>query len=263
MVDFFSFDLENFREHINQNFKRTKGKYPKEVELKSYQDMIQSVVVSMLRNKPYNWLFCEGLSDKIYLSHYLSDIMDSHNLRIVPLGGFKQVRRVYSYLVAPLSDKEAGFSGKALCLVDTDAQKENVELSKEVKNLFFKRLVRDPSTLEAVALDADNQLSFPTEIEFTLREEVLKKLLETPSACKQLLNVAVLQQIVKDASVTDLSNNLYDYLNLGPKQMSKIMTDFFDIGANKVNFAKAYIASDSDKVFEPKWIQTIRKVFTN
>lgn len=139
-IEFFSFNLENFREHINQNFKKSQGKYPKEVELKSYQDMIQSVVVSMLRDKPYNWIFCEGLSDKIYLSHYLSNLIESNNLRIVPLGGFKQVRRVYSYLVAPLSDKEAGFRGKALCIVDTDAQKEHVELSKEVKNLFFKRL---------------------------------------------------------------------------------------------------------------------------
>lgn len=262
-VDFFSFDLENSREHINQNFRKSKGKYPKEVELKSYQDIIQSVVVSMLRNKPYNWLFCEGLSDKIYLSHYLCDIVDSHNLRIVPLGGLKQVRRVYDYLVTPLRDKDAGFLGKVLCIVDTDAQKENIQLSKDVKNLFFKRLVRDASTLEAVAIDADSQLSFPTEIEFTLREEVLKKLLEAPNTCIQLLNASVLQQIVKNASVTDSSNNLYDYLNLGPKEMSKIMTDFFDIGTNKVNFAKAYIACDTDKVFEPKWIETIRKAFTN
>ncbi len=258
-IEFFSFNLENFREHINQNVRSSKGKYPKEVELKSYQDMIQSVVVSMLRDKPYNWLFCEGLSDKIYLSHYLSDLIERHNLRIVPLGGFKQVRRVYSYLVAPLSDKETGSKGKVLCLVDTDAQKEHVELSKDVKNLFFKRLVRDEGKLEVVALDTDSQFSFPTEIEFSLREEVFRKLLDSPDLHKHLKNFPVLQEIVKAATVTDGSNNLYDYLNLGPKEMKRIMEEFFDIDANKVMFAKAYIASDSEKAFEPKWIETIRK----
>lgn len=257
-IDFFSFNLENFREHINQNVKKSQGKYPKEVELKSYQDMIQSVVVSMLRDKPYNWIFCEGLSDKIYLSHYLSSLIESSNLRIVPLGGFIQVRRVYNYLAAPLGDKEAGFKGKALCIVDTDAQKEHVELRTEAKNLFFKRIVRDESKLEVVALDIDSQHSFPTEIEFALREEVLRKLLESPDLYKDIENFSVLLEIVKNASVTDGSNNLYDYLNLGPKQKKKIMDEFFDVGNNKVAFAKAYIASDIDRAFEPKWIGTIK-----
>lgn len=259
-IDFFSFNLENFREYINQNFTKSHGKYPKEVELKSYQDMIQSVVVSMLRDRPYNWIFCEGLSDKIYLTHYLSSLIESSNLRIVPLGGFKQVRRVYDYLAAPLSDKEAGFKGKAICIVDTDAQKEHVELKKDSKHLFFKRLVRDESKLEVLALDADSQHSFPTEIEFALREEVLKKLLISTNLHSSMENFTVLQEIIKAASVTDGSNNLYDYLNLGPKQKKQLMDDFFDIGNNKVDFAKAYIACDPDKSLEPKWIAAIRQI---
>lgn len=259
-IEFFSFNLENFREYINQNYTKSQGKYPKEVELKSYQDMIQSVVVSMLRDKPYNWIFCEGLSDKIYLTHYLSALVDSNNLRIVPLGGFKQVRRVYDYLSAPLSDKEAGFKGKALCVVDTDAQKEHVELKKDSKNLFFKRLVRDESKMEVLALDADSQHSFPTEIEFALREEVLKALLSSPEHHKEMENFSVLQQIVKSASVTKGSNNLYDYLNLGPKQKKQLMDNFFDVGNNKVKFAKAYIACDPDKALEPKWVAAIRQI---
>ena len=259
-IEFFSFNLENFREYINQNYTKSHGKYPKEVELKSYQDMIQSVVVSMLRDKPYNWIFCEGLSDKIYLGHYLSALVESNNLRIVPLGGFKQVRRVYDYLSAPLSDKEAGFKGKALCIVDTDAQKEHVELKKDSKNLFFKRLVRDESKLEVLALDADSQHSFPTEIEFALREEVLKVLLSSPEHHKEMENFSVLQEIVKAATVTKGSNNLYDYLNLGPKQKKQLMDDFFDVGNNKVKFAQAYIECDPDKALEPKWVAAIRQI---
>ena len=259
-IDFFSFDLENFREHINQEVKKTSGKYPKEVELKSYQDMIQSVVVSMLRDKPYNWIFCEGHSDKIYLEHYLSDLIANINLRVVPLGGFKQVRRVYTYLVAPLADKEAGFKGKALCLVDTDAQKEHVDVHKEIKNLFFKRLVRDESIQKVLAVDTDNQMSFPTEIEFALREEVFNILVENPERYKDLVNFDVLIKILSETDICIGSNNLYDYLNLGPKHKKEIMDSFFDKGNNKVNFAKAYVGSDIDKKYEPDWIATIRAI---
>ena len=157
-IDFYSFDLINFREQINQNFKKTSGQYPKEIELKSYQDMIQSVVVSMLREHPYNWIFCEGLSDKIYLSHYLSDLIETKNLRIVPLGGFKYVRRVYTYLTGPLSDKEAGYRGKIICLADSDAQKEDVDLVQSVKkNLLFKRIVRKESPEEIGLVDIDSE----------------------------------------------------------------------------------------------------------
>lgn len=257
-IDFFSFNLENFRENINQNFKKSKGKYPKEVELKSYQDMIQSVVVSMLRDKPYNWIFCEGLSDKIYLNHYLNKLVENNNLRIVPLGGFKQVRRVYTYLVAPLGDKDSGFTGKALCLVDTDAQMEHVVVNQEIKNLYFKRLVRDESKQEVIAVDTDSQFNFPTEIEFALREEVFNKLLDTPELHKDLKNLSVLKRIIDETTVSKGSNNLYDYLNLGPKHKKEIMEEFFDMGDNKVTFAKAYVASDPDRAFEPKWVETIR-----
>jgi hypothetical protein len=113
--------------------------------------------------------------------------------------------------------------------------------------------------MEVFALDTDSQLSFPTEIEFALREEVLLKLLANPDSHRSIEKISVLQEIVKEASVTQNSNNLYDYLNLGPKQKKKLMDDFFDVGDNKVTFAKAYIANDPEKEFEPKWIETIRR----
>ena len=259
-IDFFSFHLENFREHINQSVKKSSGKYPIEVELKSYQDMIQSVVVSMLRDKPYNWIFCEGMSDKIYIEHYLSDFIDAKNLRVVPLGGFKQVRRVYTYLLAPLGDKDAKFKGKALCLVDTDAQQEHIALTGDVKNLFFKRLVRDEAKQEILIVDTDSQFSFPTEIEFTLCEEVFNKLINNKESQKSLYNFSELKKIINETQLNCGSNNLYDYLNLGPKHKREIMSNFFDVGLNKINFAKSYIANDVEKNFELDWIKEIREI---
>lgn len=216
-IDFYSFDLENFREKINQSVKSTKAKYPKEIELKSYQDMIQSVVVSMMRDKSYNWIFCEGLSDKIYLEHYLSDIVEEKNLRIVPLGGFKQVRRVYGYLSGPLSDKEAGFRGKAICLVDSDAQSEHVPLQKEIKNLFFKRIVRIESESSIKIVDVDSQHVSPAEVEFSLREEVLSALIKATNLHGEMQNFAVLKDIFSRTTLQHGSNNLLDFLNLNIK----------------------------------------------
>ena len=258
-VEFFSFNLENFREYINQSVKKTAGKYPIEVELKSYQDMIQSVVISMLREKPYNWIFCEGMSDKIYIEHYLSDLINTKNLRIVPLGGFKQVRRVYSYLLAPLGDKDAKFKGKALCLVDTDAQQEHVVLSKDSKSLFFKRLVRDEIQEKILLVDTDSQFSFPTEVEFTLREEVFNKLIENQKSPKILANFSELKRIINETTLNSGAENLYDYLNLGPKHKKEIMSNFFDIGTNKVDFAKEYVLNESEKSYEPSWITEIKE----
>lgn len=259
-IDIFSFNLENFREHINQSIKSSKGQSPKEVELKSYQDMIQSVVVSMLREDPYNWIFCEGLSDKIYLDHYLEPLLKSNNLRIVPLGGFKQVRRVYNYLVAPLSDRDAGFKSQAICLVDTDAQREDVEPAKGTKNLFFKRLVRDEPQQKIFAVNIDDQRNFPTEIEFTLREEILNSIIKSADSGKSLKNFATLKRIISETELVEKSDNLYDYLNLSPKHKKDLMDNFFDIEHNKVNFARLYVTHDPDRKHPPNWMTSIKEL---
>ncbi|RGE44851.1 hypothetical protein DZC30_12235 [Comamonas testosteroni] len=260
-IEFYSFNLENFREKINQSVKNTSGKYPKEIELKSYQDMIQSVVVSMLRDKAYNWIFCEGLSDKIYLEHYLSDLVSAKNLRIVPLGGFKQVRRVYEYLSGPLSDKEAGFKGKAICLVDSDAQAEHVLLQKGIKNLFFKRIVRIESESSINIVDIDSQHVSPAEIEFSLREEVLIDLINATNLHNEMQNFSVLKDIFLRTTLQYGSSNLLDFLNLNIKDKKTLTEDFFDKGENKISFAKNYIKCDLGKNFEPYWISAVRKLF--
>ncbi|MDO9253049.1 MAG: AAA family ATPase [Hydrogenophaga sp.] len=95
-IDFFSFDLLNFREQIKHANKASKGEKPRDIELKSYNDMVQSIVSSMVRTPGYNWILCEGLSDKIYLDFYLSDLVKTQNLRIIPLGGFKEPESVTS-----------------------------------------------------------------------------------------------------------------------------------------------------------------------
>lgn len=260
-IETFTFNLNNFREQINQQIKGSKGQNPTEVELKSYQDMIQSVVVSMVREDPYNWIFCEGLSDKIYIDYYLNDLIKEKNLRVVPLGGYKEVRRVYKYLCAPLSDKEANFKGHAICLVDTDAQQENFTLDKSIKNLKFKRIVRDNSSKKIILIDADSQHSFPTEIEFSLKGEIFEKVLNH-ELFKFLENGHIARKIFSETKILKDAENLYDYLNLTPEHQDALMIKFFDIGDNKVNFSNLYTLCDAEKEFCPKWIIDLRKNIT-
>lgn len=258
-IEFYSFNLENFRENINQKFKSSKGERPKEVELKSYQDMIQSVVIGMMRKKPYNWIFCEGLSDKIYLDHYLHSLTTSHNLRIIPVGGFVSVRRIYSYLSAPLGDRQAKFHGRAICLVDTDAQRESVDLTPSAKNLYFKRLTHNPTISSVELVDIDNQLSTPTEIEHTLNGQAFELLINSPKYQKSIKNFNLLKDVFESTQIIRDSTNLYNYLNLTPR-LERDFQNFLDTDKNKVEFAKSYVACDPDREFEPTWMDSIRKL---
>jgi wobble nucleotide-excising tRNase len=68
-TDFFS--LSNFREFIKQakeKHKKLKIKAPLSIDyrIKSYNDLIQSIIISIIQDPPYNWIICEGSSEKIY-----------------------------------------------------------------------------------------------------------------------------------------------------------------------------------------------------
>ncbi|MEN3753265.1 AAA family ATPase [Mangrovibacter sp. SLW1] len=63
-------NLSRFREDIKFLIQESKGQTPENIELKSINDIIQSVIASVTRTKS-NWIICEGVSDKIYLSDFL------------------------------------------------------------------------------------------------------------------------------------------------------------------------------------------------
>ena len=76
---------------------------------------------------------------------------------------------------------------------------------------------------------------------------------------KNLINFKDLEEIYKETNLQKEKADLYDFLNLDVKNKKKIMTNFFDIANNKVEFAKAYVASDPNCVDVPGWISEIRK----
>lgn len=91
-------NLASYREQIKQMTASSKGRLPFDIRLKSMNDFVQSVITSSMGDKPYNWLICEGSSEKIYFSKYFEDLINSKKLRIVPVGGAKEIKRLYPTL---------------------------------------------------------------------------------------------------------------------------------------------------------------------
>jgi hypothetical protein len=253
---FHSFDLYNFREQIKQSMGAARMPLAIDVELKSYNDMIQSIVSSTIRQTPYNWILCEGLSDKLYLEYYCQDLIKNNNLRILPLGGFKEVRRAYEYLWQPLNDPQYRMTGKVLCLVDTDTQMENVELKPASASIQFSRIIFDPTKNECVIVSVDDQRRSPaTEIEQALDGT---RFVETVAELEDNEINQSVKEIVLNASFNISSPSAMGFLDLGPLAAARLMSEYFDVGNNKVEFAKLYISAESTI---PSWIEQIHQHF--
>ncbi|WP_175815643.1 AAA family ATPase [Burkholderia diffusa] len=260
-IEFFTFDLYNFREQIKQAVKKSNGELPRDIELKSYNDMLQAIVSSTVRPQPYNWILCEGLSDKIYLDFYLKDLVENHNLRIIPLGGFKEVRRAFNYLKTPLDDPEYKVKGKVLCLVDTDAHLENVSSKPESKSIDFLRLIYDAEKNDVKLVKIDDQLVSPsTEIEHALEGD---RFVRTVSEIDAEFGGKALKDIVASSKLVDDASCSYAHLDLTPSANKRMMTEYFDVGDNKVKFAQAYIKANESVTSPPEWIKALREHFSS
>ncbi|MCC7699058.1 AAA family ATPase [Janthinobacterium sp. EB271-G4-7A] len=256
-IEFHSFDLYNYHEQIKQKIKSQSSAVALDVELKSHNDLIQAIVSSIIRQNGYNWILCEGLSDKIYLEYYLSSLVKSHNLRIIPLGGFKEVRRAYEYLIKPLNDTAYSPTGRVLCLVDTDEQLPSVTTYNDAKYIDFKRIIYNSKENECILVDMQNEKRSPaTEIEHALDP---KNFLRTVKILDDSPSVLALREIVKNEKYNDSSKSTYGYLDLSPSLNERMMSEYFDIDDNKVRFANAY-TQDPWHV-TPRWIEEIKLIF--
>ncbi len=95
------FDLisvNSYRETVKQTIRMSKGKLPYDIRLKSINDFTQSIVTSILSDEPFNWLICEGSSERIYFEKYFEDIKRDKKLRIIPVGGATEIKRIYNNL---------------------------------------------------------------------------------------------------------------------------------------------------------------------
>ncbi|MEW6462043.1 MAG: AAA family ATPase, partial [Pseudomonadota bacterium] len=170
-----SFNLANYREQLNQEKDKARGRLPYNVQLKSYNDLTQSIIASIQNG--YNWIICEGSSEKLYLEAYLA-LSTLAKYRILPAGGAPEVLKIAKYLQTPLQDKDLTPSGKIFCLIDTDRDAKEFKKDNSIKCLEVKRILRDKDKIQLVEVE-DNNKSPVTEIEDVLDSTIFLRTLQS------------------------------------------------------------------------------------
>lgn len=246
-----SIPLYNYKEDLKQKLSSQSG-FPSDIDLKSMNDLVQSIFHSLKKDNYYSWIICEGSTDKIYLEYYLEDYMD--RIKIIPLGGAKVVKKLFEYLCIPLSEVRDDIKdkGKVLCLIDTD--NERVEFEKDILKgvLEAKRYYQHNDVVELVRVN-DKRSGQVLVVEDVLEGHLFDKVLRSFREDYQELDV-----LFSDLAVDDLgkcSSRIYDLR----KSQEGIIQDFFRKDGVKMEFCKRYTAMDSVK--KPSWIQTIEEYF--
>ncbi|WP_281298557.1 AAA family ATPase [Flavobacterium limnophilum] len=263
-IDFFS--LSNFREFIKQEkerHKKAKVKGPLSIDyrIKSYNDLIQSIIISIIQDPPYNWIICEGSSEKIYFENFFQEEITNKKLRVLPVGGYEEVMKIYNYLLGPFKDSDYDKKGKIICLIDTDENRINVDSAISNKNLHFKRLVFNKKD-NSILCDVNSDLTTVTTIEDSLNSEIFIETLKFFSSENEELIPLLEEKNINKESV--YSKNALDLRD----SEKDILKTFFNknYGSNKLNFAKKYLEiSDSDYLmgYEIEWVSEIKKIINN
>jgi len=248
--------LANYREMVKQQIRESRGQLPFDIRLKSMNDFVQSIVSSILDENPFNWIICEGSSEKIYFDHYFKGLRSENKLRIIPVGGANEIKRIYEYLVVAIDEFKREVNGKIAFILDTDSELIQFE-SQCTQNILIKRLVNVDRETKLININS-NPKSPPTEIEDSLNGKAFFKVLKTfkESYPEQLefVNEAIDKEEIPSFFALDLQPSIY----------SKLL-EFFDSDNNKYNFAKKFIEeiSSEEDYQEMNWIGEIRTFFEN
>lgn len=243
-------NLSSHREEIKQLASKSHGKLPYDIRLKSINDFIQSVITNTLSSNPYHWIICEGTSEKIYLSKYLKSISETTKIRIIPVGGAKEIKRIYKHLEISYDDFKNDVKTKILLISDTDAEFVKYETNTSFKNLICKRIVNCGSEKKTKLVHIMSNPTAPaTEIETSLNGLVfLKTIKEFRSNYEEL-------SFLDSVETTEEACSYYS-LDLRTSDWEKIHK-FLDKDNNKYNFAQKYTELLEDKNVVPEWIQEI------
>lgn len=259
-IEINSYNLFNLTEKLNQDKKNDFQNLPNDITLKSINDLTQSMISSLQADNPYNWLICEGSSEKFYFDIYFKELIENNNLRILPVGGFREVKKIYEHLVLPLKDYRDSIKGKVYCLIDTDKLKFDFNPLEDNNSILFRRLLNDNNITKLVK--NNNNINTPTEIEDCLDGKAYVETL------KEYDNEFIKNILDDPKNIKDESMNSYYYFDLRETDRQKIK-DFFDEdnGYRKIDFAKKYITVLGKKRSYgvdypvPQWIEEIQDFF--
>lgn len=252
------FDLvsvSSYREEVKQTIRTSKGKLPYDIRLKSINDFTQSIVTSILTEEPFNWLICEGSSEKIYFEKYFADIKKDKKLRIIPVGGASEIKRIYNNLQVAYEDFKKDIHGKVILISDTDTELIQYSTRDELKNLLCYRIVNIEKDRKTVLVKIDsNPVSPRTEIEDTLNGKLFfETLLDFREAHPELEN------IIKD--ITNPSEEASYYALDLSLSKQKILENFFNANNNKFDFANKYVDKMTEAHQIPDWIDNLKKLY--
>ena len=248
-------NLANYREQVKHMSSSSKTVMPFDVRLKSLNDFVQSVISSTTSDEPYNWLICEGSSEKVYLSEYFKDLVVNHKLRIVPVGGAGEIKRIYKYLFASYDDFKREMVGKIYLLSDTDSQLVQYEV-KNKNNLLCNRIVSGSNYVTDLVNINSSHVSPSTTIEDVLNGKAFVETLVTfrddyPE------HLGFLDSHSMDDVKEVCSRSALD---LKASENIKLL-NFFKQGGVKYEFSKRYINIIDDSYEVPDWITEIRQYF--
>lgn len=254
--EFDLFDIEKYKEEMRQVDNRMHGELPVDVLVKSNNDLVQSIICSIIKEDCYNWLICEGSSDKIYLSAYFEEEIKNKHLRIIPVCKASEIKKMYFQLASSLEDLKRNINGKVFLLTDTDSEMNMFDAPDKGKYLMCRRIVNalSENKTKLVGIQS-NPVSPNTDIENALNGKLFHKtILEFKPQNPEL-------EMIQDDSCEEIPS--YMALNLGPQDYLR-MDKFFskNNGENKVIFAKKYVENMNDGEYVvPAWIEEIRNYF--
>ncbi|WP_415885327.1 AAA family ATPase [Neptuniibacter sp. QD37_6] len=240
--------LYNYKESIKHRNQKDRV-IPKSIDLKSMNDLVQSIYHSIKSEDFFNWIICEGSTDKVYIENYIDD----ERLKVIPLGGANQVKKLFEYMFIAINDidRELKNKGKVLCVVDTDDVMTNFS-SDGCNNLSAMRLLCIDKHVDLVRV-TDKRASPVTVIEDALEGHVfLKTLKEFRSQYEEIDN------LLHEMDVDDLSYSSCQAFDLKKSQF-KVLKDFFSKDDNKMRFANKYAGHISKT--KPVWISKIMDYF--
>lgn len=243
-------NLVAYREQIKQIKTNSKGRLPYDIRLKSVNDFVQSVITSVTGDAPFNWLICEGSSEKIYFNAYLKELVKTKNLRIVPVGGATAIKRLYKHLLISYEDFKDEVTGKIILISDTDTELVSYKVTS-YPNLKCRRIVNCHTSRQTKLVDIDaNPVSPATEIEDALNGQLFLDTLKTfKNDYPQWLS------FLPSHEVEQISSGIA--LDLRHNEQSNIKS-FFNHGDNKCLFAKRYVELMKEDHLIPEWINEIK-----
>ncbi len=253
--DFDYLSLANYRELVKQQIRESRGSLPHDIRLKSMNDFIQSIISSVLDEEPFNWILCEGSSEKIYFEGYFEDLKLSHKLRIIPVGGAGEIKRIYQNLSVAIEEFKREIKGKIYFLIDTDSELLSFETSNTNK-IAVKRMVNSENDTKLVNINS-NPKSPVTEV-----EDVLNGLAFYNTLLKFKQDYAEELDFIEAGETIDQIPSYYA-LDLRVTERDKLSV-FFDTDNNKFKFANSYIDEIKENTYDtPNWITEIRTFITS